>query len=100
MGKVDSAFIVCAQFQNLSNDTATTYAANFEFTITNSSGIVVGTGGCGGPNTLQVQPGFYCSAGWNTSMPPLPAGTYNVSVAVPLSHTLQIAVNGTITLTG
>lgn len=99
--KAGSAPSICAEFENLSNETATTYAANFEGTVTNSSGSVVAQVGCGGPNVDRVQPGFYCSSGWNTGAPEvLPAGEYTVSVAVPLSRTSQIAVNATITLTG
>ena len=96
---------------NLSNDTATTYAANSAITITNSTGSVVAQLGCGGANTMGVPPGFACAANWTTGILGtsklalgIAAGTYTLSVVVPLAPSSQegystIEYTTTLTLT-
>jgi len=109
--KVGGNIIICTYFLNLSNDTATTYAANSAITITNSTGSVVAQLGCGGANTMGVPPGFACAANWTTGIlgtsklaPGIAAGTYTLSVVVPLAPSSQegystIEYTTTLTLT-
>jgi hypothetical protein len=108
---VGGNIIICTYFLNLSNDTATTYAANSVITITNSTGSVVAQPGCGGANTMGVPPGFACSVNWTTGIlgtsklaPGIAAGTYTLSVVVPLAPSSQegygtIEYTTTLTLT-
>jgi hypothetical protein len=109
--KVGGNILICTDFQNLSNYTATTYAANNAIIITNSSGSVVAQLGCGGANVLQVPPGFECATNWITGIagttklaPGIAAGTYTVNVVVPLAPSSEegystIEFTTTLTLT-
>ena len=103
---VGGNIVICTDFQNISNETSTTYASDSYVTITNSSGSIVAQPGCGQNNGNQTPTGFSCSVSWFTILPDtstlapgIAAGTYALTVAVPLSPTSQIEYDTTLTLT-